>query len=330
MPQPQEEPLKSQQDAQQYWSELDKQEGPNGTPAHAAVIDDPDAGPALDGGAQQQDKPKAAEGTPPQDDPWAGVPKVVKDTLTDMAGKLGTLDGSRFDRIEQALKATVGRVGSIQSELAKQAEMHKAATASAATTPGAAPSKEQISSAVKDPEKWTRLKADFPEWADGVAEFLEARLAGVQGAKYDDTVLKKSLEESGAKVTTLEQSVSSLLQRDEQLREMVVEMRHPGWTKTVTAPPFRQWLAGQPADIRSLGASESPLDAIRLLDAFEEHRKKAPDPEAIERERKERLNQSASIRGSKGVTPTKAPEDMSPEEYWKYLDDQDRASRKDD
>lgn len=334
MPQPQEvreQPLTPDQ-AKAYWDELDKQDnGRAPAPADAAASDEPALVEEGTQGGQPKEKP-AAEATPPQDDPWAGVNPVVKQHLTDIATQLKTLGTDRLDRIEQALSATVGRVGSIQSQLAKQAEMHKAATAAAASSPDA-PTQAQITAAVKDPEKWKRLQADFPEWADGVAEYLETKLAGFQ-ARYDDSGIKKTIEESTGKVSALEQSVATLLKRDEELREMVVEVRHPGWTSTVTTPAFRQWYAAQPPEVRALGASENPLHAIRILDLFSEHRKKAPDPEAIEQDRKRRLEASASVQGSRGVAPTKTWTDeeirKDPEGYWKYLDELEARQRRDD
>lgn len=321
---PNEGPL-TQEQAQEIWNQLEREDAGVATAPEAPPVGgEPAADPPADGVSGEPDKSKSGTAGEPPHDEWAGVPQVLRDKITEMADRLGALGADRLDRIEAALNATVGRVGSIQSTLAKQAEMHKAATAAAATSQ-AAPSKEQIASAVKNPEKWDRLKADFPEWADGVAEFLEARLASLP--KPEDT-WKQPLEESGKRVEALEKNVATLAQSNTDLRSMVVEVKHKNWQGTVQSPAFRQWYAAQPQEVRALGASESPLDCIAVLDRYEEHRKQAPSPEEVARQRDERLKQATSPKGVRGAPPAKQWTDAEiaadPQGYWKYLDELDR------
>src|SRR5574343_260251 len=48
--------------------------------------------------------------------------------------------------------------------------------------PGAGPTQTQITAAAKDPEKWAALKSDFPEWGEGISEYVEARLGQLTGS----------------------------------------------------------------------------------------------------------------------------------------------------
>jgi hypothetical protein len=72
-----------------------------------------------------------------------------------------------------------------------------------------------------------------------------------------------------------------------------------------------------------LAASESPQDAVRLLDIHAEASKSATS------QRTQRLNSAAALPSGRsgGNVRQKAVEDMSPEEYWRYLDEIDRQKR---
>jgi hypothetical protein len=50
--------------------------------------------------------------------------------------------------------------------------------------------------------------------------------------------------------------------------EMMVEQKHPGWKQLITTLAFKKWIDGQPEDIRELANSQSPDDAIAILDLY--------------------------------------------------------------
>ena len=106
--------------------------------------------------------------------------------------------------------------------------------------------------------------------------------------------------------------------------EMAVEIRHPGWQERVRTPEFVGWLQRQNREVQLLAASESPQDAVRLLDLHTEALGTAST------QRTQRLNSAAALptgRGG-GNTRTKPVEEMSPQEYWRYLDELDRQKGK--
>ena len=82
-------------------------------------------------------------------------------------------------------------------------------------------------------------------------------------------------------------------------------------------------LQRQPREVQLLAASESPQDAIRLLDLHDDAMKSGSS------QRTQRLNSAAAIpSGRSGAhVRQKAVEDMTPEEYWRYLDELDRQKR---
>lgn len=83
------------------------------------------------------------------------------------------------------------------------------------------------------------------------------------------------------------------------------------------------WLQRQPREVQMLAASESPQDAVRLLDLHTEATSSAST------QRTQRLNSAAAIpSGRSGANVRqKAVEDMTPDEYWRYLDELDRQKR---
>jgi hypothetical protein len=105
--------------------------------------------------------------------------------------------------------------------------------------------------------------------------------------------------------------------------ELQVEVRHPGWLDRVRTPEFQGWLQRQPREVQMLAASESPQDAIRLLDLHGDAAKSATS------QRTQRLSAAAAIPTGRSGSNTrgKAVEDMTPEEYWRYLDEIDRQKR---
>lgn len=164
------------------------------------------------------------------DDPWHGVPQVVRDRL------------QAVDAIDHRLKSSEGRVAALQREL----EVSKQAAKDANNSP----TQQQINAASANSEKWVALKEDFPEWV----EAIEERLSGVVGTEkesYNDAELR-------AQNANLSSELSSLR----------VELKHPGWEDTVNTAEFVQWMQTQPPEVLALAASSNPTDAIKLLDQY--------------------------------------------------------------
>jgi hypothetical protein len=101
---------------------------------------------------------------------------------------------------------------------------------------------------------------------------------------------------------------------------MAVEVRHPGWQDRVQTPEFVGWLQRQPREVQMLAASDSPQDAVRLLDLHGEA------STSVTSQRTQRLASAAAIPSGRSGSNTraKAVEDMTPQEYWAYLDQLDK------
>ena len=228
------------------------------------------------------------------EDPYKDLPADVQAKLKAFDAMSGTVSG-----LEQRLKEATGRIGSLQSEFAKT---RKAA--------GDAPNQKQIAEAAKDPEKWTALKADFPEWGDGIEAFVDARMAGLK---------------SGLSSEDLEQLVASKTNElSATFERKLLAVKYPGWETEVNTPDFEAWFKAQAPETQALAASDSGLDAIHMLDLFAEH--KAKPVAAVKDERKERLAAAASSHKPGARVATKTFEDMTPAEQWAYMA-ADRAKR---
>lgn len=218
----------------------------------------------------------------------------------EIAAKLSRLDEltALLPQVVNELKETKGRVGALQSQWDKTKQQLEQ------------PTQKQVVAAAKDPDKWDALKKDFPEWGEAISEFVETRLGGLapqaQGPSPED--IEKLVAERTAAATT---------QAVRQINEKLVTLKHPKWREKVKSPAFAEWLPTQPADIQALIGSEDGLDAIRVLDLFDEAAKAKP---AEQQDRQRRLEAAANTgKPSAGGVTSKRFEDMTPKEQWDYL-----------
>lgn len=199
-----------------------------------------------------------------------------------------------FPSLVNELKATKGRVGALQSELAKR-QAQPAADA---------PSSTQVAAAAKDPEKWASLKKDFPEWGEGIEAFVDARVGALP---KNSGLAKEDVEQQVAAATAgLQQSFEKAL----------IGLKHQDWETTVNTDDFGNWLSAQKPEVQALAQSTKGADAIRMLDLFEEHRK---TPVADVRQSRKATLAAAVTAKPGAAVPVKSFDDMSPTEQWNYL-----------
>lgn len=199
-----------------------------------------------------------------------------------------------FPTLVNELKATKGRVGALQSELAKR-QAQPAADA---------PSSTQVAAAAKDPEKWASLKKDFPEWGEGIEAFVDARVGALPKG---GGLTREDVEQQVAAAT------AGLAQNFEKA---LISVKHQDWEATVNTADFNNWFAAQKPEVQALAQSPKGIDAIRMLDLFEEHRK---TPVADVRQSRKATLAAAVTAKPGAATPVKSFEDMSPTEQWNYL-----------
>lgn len=179
-------------------------------------------------------------------DPWDGVPIALKDHMSRLESQLNQALAAvnSLSKSNNELRSNIGRIDSIQSELAK------------VKPPEARPPE------VKQ-EKWDRVKEEY----DDIAEGLEERLAALQSSPSIDVdqIRREVLSEAAAQIKAAVHEVRELSR---------IETKHPDWESVINTDDFANvWLPTQAPDIRALVNSNSAKDAIRLLDMYTESHK---------------------------------------------------------
>ena len=286
------ETTKPQDEAQKIWDQLEAEDAGRAQPAPEDNGDNPVAHTTTE--EVSQAPAQQADALIGNDAPAAGGEQVLMDKIAGLE--------SMLNQVTQRLRNAEGHIGGLGSQMKQQLQAAQQVTAKG----GDAPSAGEIRAAQSNPEAMSRLKADYPEFADAMESALNERLS----------TLEQQLKQA-------QQPAQQGVSHDEIARlrsEMAVEMRHPGWQDRVRTTEFLGWLQRQPREVQMLAASDSPQDAVRLLDLHTETMKTAAST------RTQRLSAAAAIPSGRsgGNVRSKAVEDMSPEEYWAYLDQLDR------
>ena len=286
------ETINPQDEAKQIWDQLDAEENGSAQPSSDASDDLP----ADERAPAEPTDPAPAGMADAQGAGEAPAPTSEQALMDKIAGL-----ESMLVQVTQRLRNAEGHIGGLGSQLKQQQQL----AAQLSARGGEAPSAGEIRAAQGSAKAMEALKRDYPEFAEAM-----------------ESALNEQLQELRAAMPQQQPGVSF----DEIARlraEMAVEIRHPGWQDRVRTTEFVGWLQRQPREVQMLAASESPQDAVRLLDLHSEATKAATST------RTQRLNSAAAIpSGRSGANVrAKAVEDMSPEEYWRYLDELDRNKR---
>lgn len=291
------EQVSQEEQAQQIWNQLDAEDAGQAPAGDAElpggdnveIIDDHDdstpAGDTADGEGGGDDA--IGEGTPEQ---------ALLDKITGLEQMLG--------QVTTRLRNAEGHIGGLGSQLKQQLQ-----TAHQVTTKGGdAPTAGEIRAAQQNPQAMEDLKRDYPEFATAMESALNERLQQ----------LEQRFQAPQAQQPAVQQVDINRLRA-----EIQVDVQHPGWQETVQTPEFVGWLTRQPREVQMLAASDSPQDAVRLLDLHQE----AITP--VTSQRTQRLQSAAAIPSGRSGSSvrTKAIEDMTPQEYWRYLDQIDQQKR---
>ena len=283
-----------QDEAKKIWDQLEAEETGRAQPA-SEPAEDPPAEPAA-----QASEPPAAPADQPPDPADAksseATPVTSEQALMDKISGLEAMLG----QVTQRLRNAEGHIGGLGSQLKQQQQV----AAQVAAKGGEAPSASEIREAQSSAKAMESLKRDYPEFAQAMEAAINEQMQ----------VLKAAMPQAPQQAGVSQQEIVRLR------AEMAVEIRHPGWQDRVQTPEFVGWLQRQPREVQMLAASDSPQDAVRLLDLHSDASK------AVSSQRTQRLSAAAAIpTGRSGAqTRTKAVEDMTPQEYWTYLDQLDR------
>lgn len=286
------------QQARAIWEELEAEEAQSaGQPPVERSIGRPEeeAQPAARQTEQEPDRkpePRGADGGPLSDEERALLKQIPE--------------------VLQLVKSTVGRVGSLQSELAKLGKQ-------AAATQGAGeqkPSGQQIDRAAASPAAWEALKKDFPDWAEGVEQFVATRIPSTSQTPDVSAIVTKVAGEFEEK------------RREDGLE--VVTLFDPQWRLKTASKEFAAWIHEQPEAYRVKALSTwKPSEILSTVRDFDAALKKKtqPAPEAPAKPSNSRLRSAAIPSGVSRVNLTKPESEMTPEEYWAYLDAQEAKQR---
>jgi len=246
---------------------------------------------------EQEPEPEP-EPEPAPVDPFAGVPEIVREKLT----KLDELAASNA-QLMQHVRTAEGRVAAMQREF----DVAKQKATAVKDTPSAA----QIAEAAKSPEKWAAMKEEFQDISEAVEEYVTHELSKrTQGSAQGL---------SPEKVTELVEAGAAKV-RDElttNFEKARIEDRHEGWQEKVKAQEFGTWYNAQTPEIQALAHSTSARDAIRMLDKYEESKKKGKASQ-IKEARNDLIAAAATTRPGSTPPPPRSVEDMTPTELWNY------------
>lgn len=239
--------------------------------------------------------PVATEAAPakPVVDEWAGVPSKVKAELDSLRDAL-----SSVTKIPDRLRTVEGHIGGLKT-LTEDLKAALAQARTAVETKGKeTPTTDQVSAAIKDPERWKRLKEDYPDWADAI----EPELADIRQQLDKLGKATPPAVDTAALKTEVSADVDKRILASTQLSEARVrnyaylDFKHGlGWEKNINTPDFEAWYAKQPKDVQALSASHDVADASKMIGLYEAQQKSA----SVADERKKRLERA--------ITPTGVP-----------------------
>jgi DNA-directed RNA polymerase subunit F len=251
---------------------------------------DPDTNPA-----PPEPPPPSPEPTPDPEpvDPYAGLHPEVKKKLS----KVDDLLKANED-LKNHVRAAEGRVAAWQREREQIKQQQQTAVAT--------PTSAEVASAKADPEKWTQLKEDFPEWAEAMEEYIATKVAPSQPSVSADDLNRLIEERTG-------QLRQETLEAVEYAK---LEARHDDWREVVGTQQFADWIRTQPVDVYNLVHSPKAADAVKMLDLYKATLTPSP-VERIKSQRKETLSNAVSTKP--GVSrQSKTVDSMTPEELWTY------------
>jgi len=311
----------------------DREQSPSEVKPEVRSEAKPEAQPEAQPEAKPEDKPDAP---PAEVDPWDGVSPILREKLEAQERFLSQITGQLGDlgKLTHEVKTQSGRIAAIQRE--------QAAAKAAVRDVSEAPTKAQIDEAKATPEKWTRLKGDFPEWADALDERFAAERA-------DMIKLVKPVDVAGITqevTTTFADAIKSAEARARataiaEARELArIDSRHEGWEETINSKEFIEWsYSGGPSpeeraryfalkrtapdqaaaffanfarthpkwwgDRGALMDSDKSRDAIKLLDEYAEHSKSR----VTQQKKQEKLRAAVPAKGTSPAAPSDTNEE---------------------
>ncbi len=203
--------------------------------------------------------------------PPAKMAQITEEQYQELLSKTTAIDQIKAENKKQ-FDALFGHVGGFKQALSQmQAASQKVADA---------PTNDQMKAAIANPEKWSQLTKDHPEWAQAHEELIDSKLANMQSMKPDQ----------------IEQLISQRIEGQTQaMQKQIIHSSlnavFPGWIDTVNSPEFNAWKEAN-ADIQD---SDDIGDIVRILRRYEQSTE-APQKSRVQREN--RIAAAVTPRGS--------------------------------
>ena len=291
-----------QEEAQKIWAQLDAEDSGQKVVEPAETTEVADDGSAATAAQEASDTQPTSDGQSEQQ-PEEDDPKVLRTKIAGLESMLNQLAG----RVRNA----EGHIGGINSQMKQRLEAAKTVVASG----GDAPTAREIQAAQASPEAFAALEKEYPEFAKAMKplqDAIDSRLAAIERGQ---TAKPQPTQEA---VPSNAVSQDDLVEANRKLK---VEIRHPGWEQLVKTAEFHGWYAQAPLEIKMLASGDEPESAIRLLDLYAESRKASPQAQRNSR----RFESAAALpTGTRSSVKTKQVDEMSGDEYWRYLDQIDK------
>lgn len=240
----------------------------------------------------------------PKEPPVTAAAEVQEEVHTELPEELkqalAQVDGLKtfVTQLQHQVKSSEGRVAALQREMqvARQAAVSVAAPA---------PNAQAVAAANKSPEKWEKLKEEFPEWGEAVEELVSVRAQPQQPAPQVD------LSPIHTQLNDLTRQVYRAVE------EAKVFGAHRDWKQVINTPQFVAWAQTQPPEVQALGASDSAEDAITMIDRYKSDTQKVRDASRnVPVERSARLAAAAAPARRGTVPPPPDDRELTAEQIW--------------
>lgn len=275
------------------------------TPAEEQPPEEPEGEKVVDNEEPAGDEIEGGAGD--EKDPWEGVPEPVKQKYEEMESRIKGMDD-----LTNRLKQAESRVGAMQNAFYKREKEREEAKKRKAKEP----TPEEVAAEQKAKEKWDSLKED-PD-SEAVVKAIDDQL-GLKTGKLEKelTDLKGAITQL-SEITRTPANANEVAELKDTIETMKVGLAHKGWQKTVQSDEYKEWLTTAPAELRAKTASSKGHDAIDVLDAFEDYKKKqkpTQTAEEIKAERENRLKRSSEKPKPRDSKPAKDEKDMTDAEF---------------
>jgi len=165
--------------------------------------------------------------------------------------------------LNDRLRKQEGKYGDLNSQIKELKE------AKNNQPPAGHPSREDVKAAISDPDKLDDLKERYPVWAEEVESreaIMHARLGVDEFVTKEDLAAFVTADSMRGYVTKEENSAN--IARERQMT--LLEVRHPRWRQVRESAEFNEWMGKQDAAAVELFNSDYAVDAISLLDSYNE------------------------------------------------------------